>query len=113
MALIFSLSSQSQLPQLAAIPPEFVAVSGHFIVYAVLAALIWGVLLPQEWPARRRLGVAFIGAISYGLSDELHQAFVTGRDPALFDLAVDAVGAFCALVALGLAARTFAGYLEL
>jgi VanZ family protein len=106
MVLIFALSSRSHLPRLADMPPELVAVMGHFTVYAVLAALIWAALPSHGWPLWRRLALALAGAIVYGVSDEWHQSFVPGRDPAVFDLAVDALGACCALIAVGLAVRT-------
>jgi VanZ family protein len=112
MVLIFALSSRGRLPQLADVPSEFVAVAGHFAIYAVLTALLWGVLPSQGWPARRRLGVAFVGAMAFGLSDEWHQSFVVGRSPAIFDLAVDAVGALSALVVIAVAARACGGMVD-
>ena len=62
----------------------------HLALYAVFgAALAWGrVRSAQEgsaWP------VLALGLL-YGASDEWHQAFVRGRDPALGDLLADTAG---------------------
>ena len=95
MALIFVLSSQSGLRV-----SEDASVDGplrtlaHFVVYALLAAAL---SLAIGGPARssaRTAGMAFALAVLYGLSDEVHQAFVPDRTGALDDLAVDALGAF-------------------
>ncbi len=40
----------------------------------------------------------------YALSDELHQAFTTGRSASLVDVGIDAVGAVLAVAAIGLVA---------
>lgn len=103
-ALIFALSSRSQLPHLANMPPELQSVAGHFTVYAVLAALVWAVLPPSR-PPLLRFAVAFLAAAIYGLSDEWHQSFVPGRDPDVFDLAIDAAGALSALAVIAIATR--------
>jgi VanZ family protein len=105
MGLIFFLSSRSQLPSLRGMSPELESIAGHFTVYAVLAILLWVVLPSERWSDRRRIVLAFVGAVAYGVSDEWHQSFVAGRDPALFDLAVDTVAAACALIALNVVLR--------
>ncbi len=57
----------------------------HVAEYAVLAALL------------RRAGlswrVSVLATVLYGVSDELHQAVVPGRDASTADLLFDAVGA--------------------
>ena len=97
MGLIFFLSSQSQLPHV--IPaglPQIQDVAGHFTVYAVLGVLLWwalrgaGVRHPFFW--------ALAVAVLYGASDEFHQSFVPNRNPDIFDVATDFVGAATALL---------------
>jgi VanZ family protein len=97
MALIFFLSSKSQLPRV--LPPglpQIQDVIGHFTVYAVLAVLLWwalrgaGVGHPFFW--------ALVLAVLYGASDEFHQSFVPNRNPDIFDLATDLAGAATALL---------------
>jgi VanZ family protein len=55
----------------------------HFAEYAVL-----GFLLARAAPARPALALGVL----YAVSDELHQSFVSGRQGAPEDVAVDAVG---------------------
>lgn len=97
MAVIFVLSSQSRLPQPAGMSPDFVSLVGHLGVYAILAILLWS-MAPRGWPAPRRLALAFTCTMAFALSDEWHQSFVAGRETALTDLVVDAVGAMLALI---------------
>lgn len=96
MALIFAMSSISELPASAGGIDDGVV---HALEYGMLAAL-----LLRGFAGRRRAGVtgraaclALFAATGYGLTDEMHQWFVPGRtaDPA--DLAADAVGASVAV----------------
>jgi VanZ family protein len=62
----------------------------------VFAVLAW--LLAWAFGGRRRtLLTSFAFALLYGVSDELHQAFVPGRHPDPLDLLCDAAGAATAL----------------
>lgn len=97
MGLIFALSSRSKLPRSPGIGPDLVGIAGHFTVYAVLAALLWWTLPAKDLAPWQRFALALVGAVAYGVSDEWHQSFVPGRDPALLDLVVDALGAMFAL----------------
>jgi VanZ family protein len=112
MIFIFALSSRHQLPSPMGLSPDFISVVGHFTVYFVLAVLLWSGLPRPGWSARRRLGLAFVGTMVFALSDEWHQSFVLGREPTMFDLAIDAVGALCALAVIELVARTRGSSME-
>ena len=82
MALIFFLSS---LPGSAAgIPPPWDKLA-HALEYALLAFLLGRGL--GRWDGAVAL------AVLYGLSDELHQRYVPGREASAGDLLADAVGA--------------------
>ena len=108
MALVFYLSAQSSLPMLSDRFDILQSIAGHFVEYAILALLL-------QWALRGNsstgngLGVshaarwAFVIAVTYGLTDELHQHFVPGRRMDPFDLLTDAVGAAAALWIAGLA----------
>lgn len=45
----------------------------------------------------------------FGIADELHQAFVPGRDPSVLDWLVDAAGAVAGVAFWALPGRTRAG----
>lgn len=66
----------------------------HFILYAALSFLsVRGLSVEKFSPALvRTLAIGF--SILYGLSDEIHQSFVPGRDASILDLMADAVGSF-------------------
>lgn len=103
MGLIFFLSGQSRLPDLAGGWPEIQDIAGHLLAYGVLA-LLWRWALVgagMGWPGRW----AFVLTVLYGLSDEFHQSFVPGRHPDLFDILTDAAGAASALLWLKVRAR--------
>lgn len=93
MALIFWLSSLPDIPG-----PELFSAQdkgGHFVVYGILGFFITRSL--GTWA--RGLGwrvviVVTIAVAAYGATDELHQMFVPGRNPSLFDLLFDTAGGF-------------------
>lgn len=98
-ALIFTLSHQPDPPGpswLDAVP--FADKIAHFLIYAVLCALLARALRlePSALLRRRALVLAVACAVLYGVSDEWHQSFVPGRQPDVMDLAADALGALCA-----------------
>lgn len=103
MAFIFYLSSQPSLH----VPPVMVGQDKvmHFITYAVLgffaARAVGPVRGAMSW---RRVAVAAMCALLYGVSDEFHQSFVPGRSPSVFDLLADGLG--------GWAGAWFARYLS-
>lgn len=100
MGLIFALSAQPTTPHLPGFMPSLTAILGHFVVYAVLAALLWWLLGVFELSVRQRWFIAFAVAVCYGMSDEWHQEFVPSRDPSILDLAVDAAGALASLAVI-------------
>lgn len=92
-AFIFVLSSFPNPPGPRG--PEWQSYAAHTVEYAVFAFLAMR-LLAVAWPAvpgYRLALAAWLLALLYGLSDELHQAFVPGRDASLLDVAFDALGA--------------------
>ena len=100
MAIIFMLSHQSAVPEVPGIASSLTSIAGHFTVYFVLVVLLWWTLGAFDISQRKRLLLAFAGAVLYGFSDEWHQSFVPGRDPSLLDNGVDAIGAATGLAAV-------------
>jgi VanZ family protein len=62
----------------------------HMTEYAILAALLYRALGRQV--------PAFLAALAYAASDELHQRFVHGRHGTPVDVAIDAVGIVAGLL---------------
>jgi VanZ family protein len=91
--LIFTLSSIPDLGTGLGTWDLVLRKLAHAAEYAVL-----GVLLLR---AIGRPGAAFALATLYAATDEIHQAFVRGRQASLLDLAIDAAGA-----AVGIALAT-------
>ncbi len=71
--------------------------AAHATEYAVLALLLFGALKSE---GRRRYLTAWILAVLYAGTDELHQIFVPGRAGRLFDVGVDSLGALAGLLIL-------------
>jgi VanZ family protein len=92
-AVIFGLSSLpgSRIPSVRFAHFDKVV---HFALYATLGALL-GRALGQRWPRSfwKVLAAAWVLAVAYGASDEIHQLFVAGRSADPADLAADAAGA--------------------
>jgi VanZ family protein len=102
MASIWVLSSMTLVvPVIAHFPFRDKGV--HFCVYALLSLLVIRAAR-VTWPKRSALRVAVFGALVttlWGLSDELHQAFVPGRSSELLDLLADALGATAGALVIG------------
>lgn len=70
----------------------------HAFEYFVLGILLLNVIR-QLWPAKRKgewamyWYLAVVGASIYAVTDEVHQAFVTGRSCELRDIIIDTVAA--------------------
>jgi len=66
----------------------------HFIVYSVLAFCVAHSFKYYVSKYIRLLFYAWLIASIYGVADEIHQYFVPGREMALLDMGINAVGAF-------------------
>ncbi len=90
---LFYLSQQSSPPQPAG--STLSPILGHAGLYAMLAVFLYLAIAPRNGTAPRWVTatIAFSLAVLYGVSDEVHQAFVAGRVASEADILVDAVGA--------------------
>jgi len=66
----------------------------HFTAYAILGILFYRALntLPLKHHIRLLIGVSVLLACVYGISDEIHQAFVPHRDSDIMDVLADGLG---------------------
>ncbi len=104
MSAILWASSRSRplqsLGSNATLPP-YTAYVTHLAEYAALSlALYFG--LSTIHRLHRRILWAFSLAVIYGITDELHQAFVPGRSSDPLDVAIDGMGSAAALLLLWL-----------
>ncbi|HMC27935.1 MAG TPA: VanZ family protein [Verrucomicrobiae bacterium] len=83
---------------------------GHLSEYAVLGALFWNVWRkpvrsdPRSWRwSEAAIALAF--SALYAISDEIHQAFVPGRQAQVSDVLIDTAGAAIGLVLLWMFGR--------
>ncbi|GBE04009.1 vanZ like family protein [bacterium BMS3Abin09] len=90
MSLIFLLSSmQLQIPSQL---PEYSDKLVHALIYMPLAFLFF-VSLRKSGLNKYILLISFLLAGIYGITDELHQSCVPGRDAAVADAVADFFGA--------------------
>jgi VanZ family protein len=103
MVVIFVLSSISGLrvSEEAQVDRPIRAVA-HLASYAFLAGLLLFAVAGLVRPRLRDVGVAFAVAVLYGLSDEIHQAFVPERSGRIEDVVIDTVGAVIGLAVASL-----------
>jgi len=96
-AVIFALSSVPDLGTGLGGWDVVLRKLAHASEYAVLSLLLYRAL-------GRELE-AFLVGFAYAVTDEVHQAFVTGRHASPFDVAMDAAGLAFGLLLLHLARR--------
>lgn len=67
--------------------------SAHVIGYALLTAALLRALRRNGHSPREAAYTALLLALSYALTDELHQSFVSGRHASVLDIGFDYIGA--------------------
>lgn len=74
--------------------------TAHAVLFFGLAALINITLsrAPKSGLRHHAYMLAFLFAVAYGLTDEVHQAFVPGRTASIFDVLANTIGAAAAQV---------------
>ena len=77
-----------------------IAKLGHMAIFGVLALLLWRALAGTT-TLRRPWAWALALTVLYAITDELHQAFVPGRNASLGDVGIDAAGALIAVAIVG------------
>jgi VanZ family protein len=104
MALIFFLSSKSDLP----VPPLFPFQDKieHLVAFGILGFFFHGSFKPHWSPSLlKRVLVITAMVAAYGAIDEFHQSFVPARDASLADLAADTLGGLVSAILFSVKAR--------
>lgn len=97
-ALIFHLSNGPTGPEPSWWFPQADKVI-HAGLFGILALLLFFALRQAPaWRPSRAAAFAFLLAVLYGASDEVHQLFTPKRSSDLLDVAADATGAACVFV---------------
>ena len=93
-ALIFKFSS-GIVPIASQIYWQDFAVKkiGHFLLFGVLAVLIYRGLIGQGLSRKEATIWAVVTAFLYGATDEFHQMFTQGREARIRDVFIDGIGA--------------------
>lgn len=105
-------ASDLQLEQLAARLDYPIRKAAHMTEYAILGVLFVPVIggkRPNGW---RTFLWAFVSAVCYAMTDELHQVFVPGRSGQASDVCVDAVGVLFGLLVLFLIQKLWRKHCE-
>jgi VanZ family protein len=92
--LIFKFSSGT-VPSASQIYWQDFAVKkiGHFLLFGILAVLIYRALIGQGLSRKKAAVWAVTMAFLYGATDEYHQMFTQGREAKVRDVLIDGVGA--------------------
>lgn len=72
--------------------------AAHFIIYFILYLLSYRAVNTKKNKDIKGFIVPILMVILYAISDEIHQAFVPGRGPALKDVLVDTSGGLTAFL---------------
>ena len=105
----FSMSRTSQIPrsahQLDAIH-RVIRKLGHWSEYFIFSILVLRALRHQFNRSELYHGaLTIVMVLLYGISDELHQAFVPNRTASFRDVLIDLLGGICAIFWLALCRR--------
>jgi VanZ family protein len=98
MLLVFFLSSRPDVPA-----PELFRHQDkvfHLLLFGVLGLLLAFSLTPPVAATWRRVLLITALVTAYGMTDELHQSFVPGREASVSDVLADAFGGFLAAMFL-------------
>lgn len=101
MGLIFLFSSFPPPMELSFL---FAGKPIHLLAYGVLASLIY-FAREKSRALFHPIFIPFLIAFLYGISDEIHQHFVPGREADVFDALANALGAF--VFPLGIHAKKY------
>jgi VanZ family protein len=86
---IFFFADSSVVSDLSSFNPYSLL---HIPLYGILTALLIFSFVPFKFNSRNHLFVAALFALIVAIADEIHQAYVPGRDASLTDVLLDMAG---------------------
>ncbi|MCJ7746369.1 MAG: VanZ family protein [Desulfobacterales bacterium] len=89
IATIFLFADSSVVSDLSSFNPYSLL---HIPLYGILTALLIFSFVPFKFNSRNHLFVAALFAFIVAIADEIHQAYVPGRDASLTDVLLDMAG---------------------
>jgi len=98
MVLIFCISSYPISSEIAIFSSSDKLL--HIIEYGILSLLIYFAFRSSNIPDHYSLGMAFAISFLYGVSDEIHQYFVPGRQSDILDAVADGIGSVVFLLVI-------------
>ena len=99
--LIFFLSSLTVAPSSKILWQDFlIKKSAHIVEYAILTILLYRGFRLSGYDTKRSAILSILIGIAYGVSDEIHQSFTPGRQPRVYDVIFDTIGALLAILIL-------------
>ncbi|KKT73714.1 MAG: Acetobutylicum phosphotransbutyrylase [Candidatus Collierbacteria bacterium GW2011_GWB1_44_6] len=95
MSLIFFFSSKTELPVSGTVTEDFLSKKlAHVLEYAILMILMYRAV------GEKNSAKAFLFALVFAFSDEIHQLFTPTRTGKLRDVGIDAIGMALSAVAI-------------
>lgn len=74
------------------IEPLIIRKIAHFTEYFILGILSFNLCLEYTDATKKKMLQIWLFCVLYAISDEWHQGFVGGRNPAIFDVLIDSLG---------------------
>jgi VanZ family protein len=92
LGAVFYASSMTDEEMEPYLPTFVLHKLGHFAAYSSGAAILaLGLRFSTQWSWKKIIMVSVVAVSFYGATDEWHQSFTPGRDPAVRDWVIDTV----------------------
>jgi VanZ family protein len=107
MVLIFYLSSLTGQEVSQPFHPKPISWIGHIVLFATLAAFLQSAIRGWNFEINLRWVIALAMFSSlFGISDEYHQSFVTGRQATIADALIDSISAIVTTILMWIFGRS-------
>ena len=94
---VFALIGTDKIIVAIGIANHYVRKTAHFMIYAILAVLVYNLMASYGIKRSKVVLFAAIVCLVYAVSDEIHQVYVPGRAGQIKDVLIDFSGSALAL----------------